>query len=88
MLEKALDGIITQGGLLGLFIVLFVLAIIALWFENHTLRAENKQINEARINDLKEEQAARLAVDQGIRNNLDRLLIKIEAGRGEKCQVC
>lgn len=85
MLEKALDGIITQGGLLGLFIVLFVLAIVALWFENRTLRAENKQINEARINDLKEEQAARLAVDQGIRNNLDRLLIKIEAGRGEKC---
>ncbi len=85
MLEKALDGIITQGGLLGLFIVLFVLAIIALWFENRTLRTENKQINEARINDLKEEQAARLAVDQGIRNNLDRLLIKIEAGRGEKC---
>lgn len=85
MLEKALDGIITQGGLLGLFIVLFVLAIIALWFENRTLRAENKQINEARINDLKEEQAARLAIDQGIRNNLDRLLIKIEAGRGEKC---
>lgn len=85
MLEKALDGIITQGGLLGLFIVLFVLAIIALWFENRTLRAENKQINEARINDLKEEQAARLAIDQGIRNNLDRLLLKIEAGRGEKC---
>lgn len=85
MLEKALDGIITQGGLLGLFVVLFVLAIIALWIENRTLRAENKQINEARINDLKEEQAARLAVDQGIRNNLDRLLIKIEAGRGEKC---
>lgn len=85
MLEKALDGIITQGGLLGLFIVLFVLAIIALWFENRNLRAENKQINEARINDLKEEQVARLAVDQGIRNNLDRLLIKIEAGRGEKC---
>lgn len=85
MLEKALDGIITRGGLLGLFIVLFVLAIIALWFENRNLRAENKQINEARINDLKEEQAARLAVDQGIRNNLDRLLIKIEAGRGEKC---
>jgi len=85
MLEKALDGIITQGGLLGLFIVLFVLAIIALWFENRNLRAENKQINEARINDLKEEQAARLAADQGIRNNLDRLLIKIEAGRGEKC---
>nr|DAI43514.1 MAG TPA: hypothetical protein [Caudoviricetes sp.] len=85
MLEKALDGIITQGGLLGLFIVLFVLAIIALWFENRNLRTENKQINEARINDLKEEQAARLAVDQGIRNNLDRLLIKIEAGRGEKC---
>lgn len=85
MLEKALDGIITQGGLLGLFIVLFVLAIIALWVENRTLRAENKQINEARINDLKEEQAARLTVDQGIRNNLDRLLIKIEAGRGEKC---
>ena len=84
MLEKALDGIMTQGGLLGLFIVLFVLAIIALWLENRTLRAENKQINEARINDLKEEQAARLAVDQGIRNNLDRLLIKIEAGR-EKC---
>ena len=84
MLEKALDGIITQGGLLGLFIVLFVLAIIALWIENRNLRAENKQINEARINDLKEEQAARLAVDQGIRNNLDRLLIKIEAGR-EKC---
>ena len=87
MLEKALDGIMTQGGLLGLFIVLFVLAIIALWIENRNLRAENKQINEARINDLKEEQAARLAVDQGIRNNLDRLLIKIEAGR-EKCQVC
>lgn len=85
MLEKALDGIITQGGLLGLFIVLFVLAIIALWFENRNLRTENKQINEARINDLKEEQAARLAIDQGIRNNLDRLLIKIEAGRGEKC---
>lgn len=85
MLEKALDGIITQGGLLGLFIVLFVLAIIALWIENRTLRTENKQINEARINDLKEEQAARLAIDQGIRNNLDRLLIKIEAGRGEKC---
>lgn len=85
MLEKALDGIITQGGLLGLFIVLFVLAIIALWLENRNLRAENKQINEARINDLKEEQAARLAIDQGIRNNLDRLLIKIEAGRGEKC---
>lgn len=85
MLEKALDGIITQGGLLGLFVVLFVLAIIALWIENRTLRAENKQINEARINDLKEEQAARLAIDQGIRNNLDRLLIKIEAGRGEKC---
>lgn len=85
MLEKALDGIMTQGGLLGLFIVLFVLAIIALWFENRNLRVENKQINEARINDLKEEQAARLAVDQGIRNNLDRLLIKIEAGRGEKC---
>ena len=85
MLEKALDGIITQGGLLGLFIVLFVLAIIALWFENRNLRAENKQINEARIDDLKEEQAARLAVDQGIRNNLDRLLTKIEAGRGEKC---
>ena len=85
MLEKALDGIITQGGLLGLFIVLFVLAIIALWFENRNLRAENKQINAARINDLKEEQAARLAIDQGIRNNLDRLLIKIEAGRGEKC---
>lgn len=85
MLEKALDGIITQGGLLGLFIVLFVLAIVALWFENRNLRTENKQINEARINDLKEEQAARLAVDQGIRNNLDRLLIKIEAGRGEKC---
>lgn len=85
MLEKALDGIITQGGLLGLFIVLFVLAIVALWFENRNLRAENKQINEARINDLKEEQAARLAIDQGIRNNLDRLLIKIEAGRGEKC---
>nr|DAT59584.1 MAG TPA: hypothetical protein [Caudoviricetes sp.] len=85
MLEKALDGIITQGGLLGLFIVLFVLAIIALWFENRNLRNENKQINEARINDLKEEQAARLAIDQGIRNNLDRLLIKIEAGRGEKC---
>ena len=85
MLEKALDGIITQGGLLGLFIVLFVLAIIALWLENRNLRAENKQINEARINDLKEEQAARLAVDQGIRNNLDRLLIKIEAARGEKC---
>lgn len=84
MLEKALDGIMTQGGLLGLFIVLFVLAIIALWLENRNLRAENKQINEARINDLKEEQAARLAVDQGIRNNLDRLLIKIEAGR-EKC---
>lgn len=84
MLEKALDGIITQGGLLGLFIVLFVLAIVALWLENRNLRAENKQINEARINDLKEEQAARLAVDQGIRNNLDRLLIKIEAGR-EKC---
>ena len=85
MLEKALDGIMTQGGLLGLFIVLFALAIVALWFENRNLRAENKQINEARINDLKEEQAARLAVDQGIRNNLDRLLIKIEAGRGEKC---
>jgi hypothetical protein len=85
MLEKTLDGIISQGGLLGLFIVLFVLAIIALWIENRTLRAENKQINEARINDLKEEQAARLAIDQGIRNNLDRLLIKIEAGRGEKC---
>ena len=85
MLEKALDGIITQGGLLGLFIVLFVLAIIALWLENRNLRVENKQINEARINDLKEEQAARLAIDQGIRNNLDRLLIKIEAGRGEKC---
>ena len=85
MLEKALDGIMTQGGLLGLFIVLFVLAIIALWFENRNLRTENKQINEARINDLKEEQAARLAIDQGIRNNLDRLLIKIEAGRGEKC---
>ena len=85
MLEKALDGIMAQGGLLGLFIVLFVLAIVALWFENRNLRAENKQINEARINDLKEEQAARLAVDQGIRNNLDRLLIKIEAGRGEKC---
>lgn len=85
MLEKALDGIMSQGGLLGLFIVLFVLAIIALWLENRTLRAENKQINEARINDLKEEQAARLAIDQGIRNNLDRLLIKIEAGRGEKC---
>ena len=85
MLEKALDGIMTQGGLLGLFIVLFVLAIVALWLENRNLRAENKQINEARINDLKEEQAARLAVDQGIRNNLDRLLIKIEAGRGEKC---
>lgn len=85
MLEKALDGIITQGGLLGLFIVLFVLAIIALWFENRNLRTENKQINEARINDLKEEQAARLAIDQGIRNNLDRLLIKIEAGRSEKC---
>lgn len=84
MLEKALDGIMTQGGLLGLFIVLFVLAIIALWIENRNLRAENKQINEARINDLKDEQAARLAVDQGIRNNLDRLLIKIEAGR-EKC---
>nr|DAP54927.1 MAG TPA: Protein of unknown function (DUF2681) [Caudoviricetes sp.] len=84
MLEKALDGIMTQGGLLGLFIVLFVLAIVALWLENRNLRAENKQINEARINDLKEEQAARLAVDQGIRNNLDRLLIKIEAGR-EKC---
>lgn len=84
MLEKALDGIMTQGGLLGLFIVLFVLAIIALWIENRNLRAENKQINQARINDLKEEQAARLAVDQGIRNNLDRLLIKIEAGR-EKC---
>lgn len=84
MLEKALDGIMSQGGLLGLFIVLFVLAIIALWFENRNLRAENKQINEARINDLKEEQAARLAVDQGIRNNLDRLLIKIEAGR-KKC---
>lgn len=85
MLEKALDGIISQGGLLGLFIALFVLAIVALWFENRNLRAENKQINEARINDLKEEQAARLAIDQGIRNNLDRLLIKIEAGRGEKC---
>lgn len=85
MLEKALDGIITQGGLLGLFIVLFVLAIVALWFENRNLRTENKQINEARINDLKEEQAARLAIDQGIRNNLDRLLIKIEAGRSEKC---
>ena len=85
MLEKTLDGIISQGGLLGLFIVLFVLAIIALWIENRTLRTENKQINEARINDLKEEQAARLAIDQGIRNNLDRLLIKIEAGRGEKC---
>lgn len=84
MLEKALEGIITQGGLLGLFIVLFVLAIVALWLENRNLRAENKQINEARINDLKEEQAARLAVDQGIRNNLDKLLIKIEAGR-EKC---
>lgn len=84
MLEKALDGIMTQGGLLGLFIVLFVLAIVALWLENRNLRAENKQINEARINDLKEEQAARLSVDQGIRNNLDRLLIKIEAGR-EKC---
>lgn len=84
MLEKALDGIMTQGGLLGLFIVLFALAIVALWLENRNLRAENKQINEARINDLKEEQAARLAVDQGIRNNLDRLLIKIEAGR-EKC---
>lgn len=84
MLEKALDGIMSQGGLLGLFIVLFVLAIIALWFENRNLRAENKQINEARISDLKEEQAARLAVDQGIRNNLDRLLIKIEAGR-KKC---
>jgi len=84
MLEKALDGIMSQGGLLGLFIVLFVLAIVALWLENRNLRAENKQINEARINDLKEEQAARLAVDQGIRNNLDRLLIKIEAGR-EKC---
>lgn len=84
MLEKALDGIMAQGGLLGLFIVLFVLAIVALWLENRNLRAENKQINEARINDLKEEQAARLAVDQGIRNNLDRLLIKIEAGR-EKC---
>ena len=64
--------------------MLFVLAIVALWLENRNLRAENKQINEARINDLKEEQAARLAVDQGIRNNLDRLLIKIEAGR-EKC---
>ena len=85
MLEKTLDGIISQGGLLGLFIVLFVLAIIALWIENRTLRTENKQINEARINDVKEEQAARLAIDQGIRNNLDRLLIKIEAGRGEKC---
>lgn len=84
MLEKALEGIITQGGLLGLFIVLFVLAIVALWLENRNLRAENKQINEARINDLKDEQAARLAVDQGIRNNLDKLLIKIEAGR-EKC---
>ena len=85
MLEKTLDGIISQGGLLGLFVVLFVLAIIALWIENRTLRAENKHINEARINDLKEEQTARLAIDQGIRNNLDRLLIKIEAGRGEKC---
>ena len=84
MLEKALEGIITQGGLLGLFIVLFVLAIVALWLENRNLRAENKQINEARINDLKEEQEARLVVDQGIRNNLDKLLIKIEAGR-EKC---
>lgn len=84
MLDKALNGIITQGGLLGTFVVLFVLAIIALWFENRNLRAENKQINEARINDLKEEQAARLAVDQDIRNNLDKLLFKIEAGRG-KC---
>lgn len=84
MLDKALNGIITQGGLLGTFVVLFVLAIIALWLENRNLRNENRQINEARINDLKEEQAARLAVDQDIRNNLDKLLFKIEAGRG-KC---
>lgn len=84
MLDKALNGIITQGGLLGTFVVLFVLAIIALWLENRNLRNENRQINEARINDLKEEQAARLAVDQDIRNNLDKLLFKIEAGR-DKC---
>lgn len=84
MLDKALNGIITQGGLLGTFVVLFVLAIIALWLENRNLRNENCQINEARINDLKEEQAARLAVDQDIRNNLDKLLFKIEAGR-DKC---
>lgn len=84
MLDKALNGIITQGGLLGTFVVLFVLAIIALWLENRNLRNENRQINEARINDLKEEQAARLAVDQDIRNNLDKLLFKIEAGRN-KC---
>lgn len=86
MLDKALNGIITQGGLLGTFVVLFVLAIIALWLENRNLRNENRQINEARINDLKEEQAARLAVDQDIRNNLDKLLFKIEAGR-DKCQA-
>lgn len=84
MLDKTLNGIITQGGLLGTFVVLFVLAIIALWLENRNLRNENHQINEARINDLKEEQAARLAVDQDIRNNLDKLLFKIEAGRN-KC---
>lgn len=84
MLDKALNGIITQGGLLGTFVVLFVLAIIALWLENRNLRNENRQINEARINDLKEEQAARLAIDQDIRNNLDKLLFKIESGRN-KC---
>lgn len=84
MLDKALNGIITQGGLLGTFVVLFILAIITLWLENRNLRNENRQINEARINDLKEEQAARLAVDQDIRNNLDKLLFKIEAGR-DKC---
>ena len=85
MLEKALDGIITPGVLLVLFLGLFVRVIVGWWSVNCNLRTENKQINEARINDLKEEQAARLAIDQGIRNNLDRLLIKIEAGRSEKC---
>jgi hypothetical protein len=83
-LDSGLSNALLQTGVAGVFIIILLYAVYALWKDNKQLRADNVALLEARRQDAKENLDLVVKPMAGISHTLDLIETKLLVSKGRQ----
>lgn len=84
MIDSSLTNVLLQTGIAGVFIIILLYAVYALWKDNKQLRADNVALLNARRDDAKENLDLVVKPMASISQTLDLIETKLLVSKGQR----